>query len=115
MDMTKVQRPDLPESRRRARWTAAAADRRHQRGKIRQARRRIRDRRDAVLECDKRKNFDTRLRTEERGWTGKQIELTLGTVKFNGEPQDAVIVKPISPPIASDRRSSEMDDEIPFE
>jgi hypothetical protein len=50
-------------------------------------------------------------------WTGKQIELTLGTVKFNGEPQDAVIVKPVSPPIATAKaaKSSEMDDEIPFE
>jgi hypothetical protein len=50
---------------------------------------------------------------KSEGWTGKQIELTLGTVKFQGEPQDAVIVKPISPPIAA--KSSEMDDEIPFE
>ena len=58
---------------------------------------------------------------KSEGWTGKQIELTLGTVKFNGEPQDAVIVKPVSPPIATaDKtakaaKSSEMDDEIPFE
>jgi hypothetical protein len=55
---------------------------------------------------------------KSEGWTGKQIELTLGTVKFQGEPQDAVIVKPISPPIATaDRtaKSPEMDDEIPFE
>jgi hypothetical protein len=47
------------------------------------------------------------------GWIGKEVELVLGRVKFQGEPQDAVIVKPISPPIAA--KSSEMDDEIPFE
>jgi hypothetical protein len=55
---------------------------------------------------------------KSEGWIGKEIELALGTVKFQGEPQDAVIVKPISPPIATaDRtaKSPEMDDEIPFE
>jgi hypothetical protein len=34
-------------------------------------------------------------------WLGKEIELVLGRVKFQGEPQEAVIVKPISPPIAT--------------
>jgi hypothetical protein len=55
---------------------------------------------------------------KSEGWAGKQIELTLGTVKFQGEPQDAVIVKPVSPPIATadkTAKSPEMDDEIPFE
>ena len=34
-------------------------------------------------------------------WVGKDIELALGKIKFQGEWQDAVIVKPISPPIAA--------------
>lgn len=39
------------------------------------------------------------------GWVGKEVELTLGKVKFQGEPQEAVIVKPISPPIATADRT----------
>jgi hypothetical protein len=31
-------------------------------------------------------------------WTGKEIELALAKIKYQGELQDAVIVKPISPP-----------------
>jgi hypothetical protein len=34
-------------------------------------------------------------------WVGKEIALALGKVKFQGELQDAVIVKPISPPITA--------------
>jgi hypothetical protein len=50
-------------------------------------------------------------------WVGKEIALTLGKVRFQGELQDAVIVKPISPPIAAANRTeaaAELDDEIPF-
>jgi hypothetical protein len=52
-------------------------------------------------------------------WIGKQVELVLGWVKFQGEPQEAVIVKPISPPIASaDRmpapKADAFNDDIPF-
>jgi hypothetical protein len=59
-------------------------------------------------------------------WVGKQIELALGQVRFQGELQDTVIVKPTSPPIAAagkkeaatkanSRREEEPgDDTIPF-
>jgi hypothetical protein len=69
-------------------------------------------------------------------WVGKEIELVLGTVKFNSEPQETVIVNPISPPLAAaakaaaatplnllkllahqqsePARTGDMDDEIPF-
>jgi hypothetical protein len=38
-------------------------------------------------------------------WIGKEIELALGKVKYQGELQEAVIVKPISPPIATADRA----------
>jgi hypothetical protein len=38
-------------------------------------------------------------------WIGKEIELALGKVKYQGELQEAVIVKPISPPIATADRT----------
>jgi hypothetical protein len=30
---------------------------------------------------------------------GKEVELTLGEIQYRGEPQEAILVKPISPPI----------------
>ena len=50
-------------------------------------------------------------------WVGKEIELALGQIKFQGLLQDAVIVKPISPPIATADKAvdgGDADDEIPF-
>jgi hypothetical protein len=62
-------------------------------------------------------------------WIGKKIELTLGQLSFEGELQDAVIVKPIDAPIspsqktpapqetlskASPKKRDDMDDEILF-
>jgi hypothetical protein len=55
-------------------------------------------------------------------WIGKEIELALGKVKFQGELQDAVIVKPISPTIAAaaEKKAATKaeddfgDDHIPF-
>jgi hypothetical protein len=53
--------------------------------------------------------------SNSKDWIGKQIELTLGTVKFQGEPRDAVIVKPISPPIATPTPKADgFNDEVPF-
>jgi hypothetical protein len=46
---------------------------------------------------------------ESDSWIGKEIELALGTIEFQNRPQEAVVVKPISPPAAS-----RMDDTIPF-
>jgi hypothetical protein len=62
-------------------------------------------------------------------WIGKYIELTLGQLQFEGELQDAVIVKPIDEPInpsqktpvpqetpskATPKKRDDMDDEMPF-
>jgi hypothetical protein len=58
-------------------------------------------------------------------WTGKDVELDLGQVMFQGKPQDSVILKPISPPIPAaqmtappaepaTKRNGDMNDEIPF-
>ncbi|MEH2526741.1 MULTISPECIES: hypothetical protein [unclassified Bradyrhizobium] len=56
-------------------------------------------------------------------WAGKDIELDLGQVQFQGKLQDSVIVKPVSPPIPSAQmtapmkaadKNGDMDDDIPF-
>ena len=59
--------------------------------------------------------------TNSEDWRGKQIELDVGEVKFNDNPQEAVLVRPISPPIEKKPPppfkkdgDGEMDDEIPF-
>jgi hypothetical protein len=57
---------------------------------------------------------------DSEAWIGKQIDLALGQVEFQKKLQDAVIVKPISPPIATTEKAAaaakmtEMNDEIPF-
>jgi hypothetical protein len=52
---------------------------------------------------------------KSEGWIGKEVELAPGTVKFNGEPQEVVIVKPISPPIATPTPKADgFNDEVPF-
>jgi hypothetical protein len=64
--------------------------------------------------------------TETEPWIGKEIELYVGPVKYNGAEQDSVLVRPISPPIPFDERPApkpkpagavavtSIDDEIPF-
>jgi hypothetical protein len=50
-------------------------------------------------------------------WIGKEIELALGMIEFQNRPQEAVVVKPISPPIAAAEKTqaaANMDDTIPF-
>jgi hypothetical protein len=44
-------------------------------------------------------------------WVGKKIELELGTVKFNGEPQEAVIVSPIATPAP---KADAFNNDVPF-
>ena len=36
---------------------------------------------------------------ESDDWIGKEIELSLGEIEYQGQPQEAVLVKTISPPI----------------
>jgi hypothetical protein len=54
-------------------------------------------------------------------WIGKMIEMFLGTIQYNGADQQAVLVRPVSPPIkkketkaASGKPVPDIDDEIPF-
>jgi hypothetical protein len=58
-------------------------------------------------------------------WFGKDVDLTLGTVAYQGKEQESVVIRPISPPMnAADRQAAsakmtaaatnEIDDEIPF-
>jgi hypothetical protein len=62
---------------------------------------------------------------DSNDWLGKEIELTLGQVKYKGELQDSVVVRPVSPPLAAGELTAatnkmaaaatdEMNDEIPF-
>jgi len=51
--------------------------------------------------------------TDGDAWIGKRIELVLGTIDYQGKPQEAVLVKPISRPIDA-RPKPELDDEVPF-
>ena len=53
-------------------------------------------------------------------WIGKELELYVGEIEFQNKPIDAVLVRPISPPLAAAERTKpatahdEMDDEIPY-
>ena len=56
---------------------------------------------------------------ESDDWVGKQVELSLGEIQYQGKPQEAVLVKPVSPPIenkapakASPKR--DFNDDVPF-
>ena len=42
---------------------------------------------------------------------GKEIEMFLGSIRYNGADNDAVLVRPVTPPEKAD---DDMDDEIPF-
>jgi hypothetical protein len=46
---------------------------------------------------------------------GKEVELTLGEILFQGQPQEAILVKPISSPIENEAPPKpDSDDKIPF-
>jgi hypothetical protein len=58
---------------------------------------------------------------ESDDWINKEIELSLGEVEYDGQMQETVVVKPISPPVEKKKlpeprksRSGDMDDEIAF-
>jgi hypothetical protein len=58
------------------------------------------------------------------GWIGKEVELFLGELEYQGQQQPTVMVRPISPPTqkpgrrakseASKSAQPDLDDEIPF-
>jgi hypothetical protein len=55
--------------------------------------------------------------TESDDWTGKEIELKVGEIEYQGKPQEAILVKPISPPIenkAAPAKKPDFNDKMPF-
>lgn len=56
--------------------------------------------------------------TESDYWVGKEIEMFLGEIKYQGSGKEAVLVRPISPPVTDQKKpppsSDKMSDEIPF-
>jgi len=58
--------------------------------------------------------------TESDQWVGKMIEMFLGTIQYQGSDHEAVLVRPVSPPIKKKTKDvdgktvSDLDDEIPF-
>jgi len=49
-------------------------------------------------------------------WIDKQVELVVGEIEYDGKMNEAVLVKPISPPIENKAplKKPDFDDEIPF-
>ena len=53
--------------------------------------------------------------SESDDWIGKEVQLTLGEIPYRGQPQEAILVTPISPPIENKGPPKpELDDEVPF-
>jgi len=50
---------------------------------------------------------------ETDGWIGREVELFVGKLKYNGAENDAVLVRPISPAVPR-TVAVDMNDEIPF-
>jgi hypothetical protein len=52
---------------------------------------------------------------ESADWIGKEVELALGQIPFQGQLRDSVVVKPISPSVADKGKgTNDLDDEVPF-
>jgi hypothetical protein len=52
---------------------------------------------------------------ESDNWIGKEVEVTLGNILYDGEMSEAILIKPISPPIEKKASPpSQFGDEIPF-
>jgi hypothetical protein len=49
-------------------------------------------------------------------WIDKEVELVVGEIQYQGKPQEAILVKPISPPIENKAppKQEGPNDEIPF-
>jgi hypothetical protein len=55
---------------------------------------------------------------ESDDWIDKEVELVVGEIPYQGKPQKAILVRPISPPIENKKPPNskpEFDDSIPFE
>jgi hypothetical protein len=44
-------------------------------------------------------------------WIEKEVELFLGEIEYQGKPQEAVLVRPVTP---AEKKAGDMDDEVPF-
>jgi hypothetical protein len=54
---------------------------------------------------------------ESDDWVDKEVELVVGEIKYDSKMNEAILVKPISPPIKSKsppKHGDDMNDEIPF-
>ena len=53
---------------------------------------------------------------DSEDWVGKEVELVVGEIEYQGKPQEAILVKTISPPIKSKAppKPDDLDDSIPF-
>ena len=52
---------------------------------------------------------------ESDDWIDKEVELTVGEIQYQGQLQEAILIKPISPPIEKKAPPpSEFDDAMPF-
>jgi hypothetical protein len=48
-------------------------------------------------------------------WINKEVELVVGEIPYQGKPQAAILVKPITPPIENKKPPKpDFDDSIPF-
>ena len=53
---------------------------------------------------------------ESDDWIDKEVELVVGEIQYQGKPQEAILIKPISPPIESKAppKCDDPNDSIPF-
>ena len=53
---------------------------------------------------------------ESDDWIDKEVELVVGEIQYQGKPQEAILIKPISPPIESKAppNCDDPNDSIPF-
>jgi len=66
--------------------------------------------------------------TDTANWIDKEVELYVGETEYEGEPQESILIKPISPAVEKKRRqdgatparrirrgpANDIDDDIPF-
>jgi hypothetical protein len=59
--------------------------------------------------------------TDDDAWLGKEIELFVGDLEYNGKAQEVILLRPVSPPIEQKAqaklkksRRNDFDDEVPF-
>lgn len=51
--------------------------------------------------------------TDSDRWIGKMIQMFLGEIEYQGAPREAVLIKPISPPLKKDKAEKAADEKKP--